>query len=179
MSGIRYEFNTAELERTLGGMVSRVRDRDQALEAIGAMARESIRTNFAEGGRPEKWKKPKTRSGQPLRDTGRLMNSIGQLISGDTVYVGTNLIYAAVHQFGAKKSSFGVFAVKVSAHKRLTRKAFGKQLKFPVWATVKPHVRKTAMPWGDIPARPFMLLQDEDITDMNELLADWIMEGKI
>lgn len=179
MAGIRYELDTADLEGTLDKMVARLRSFDRALETIGALARESIRTNFAESGRPVKWKKLKTRSGQPLRETGRLMNSIGKLVSGNTVYVGTNVVYAAVHHFGAKKGSFGTFAVKVGAYQRLTKQAFGKQLKFPVWATVSAHTRHTALPWGDIPARPFMLLQDEDITDINSLLADWIMEGKI
>jgi phage gpG-like protein len=49
------------------------------------------------------WKplSPWSRSGQPLRDTGRLMNSIASQISGNTLLVGTGVCYALTHQFGA------------------------------------------------------------------------------
>jgi phage gpG-like protein len=40
--------------------------------------------------------------GQPLRDTGRLQRSISSQPDATGVTVGTNLIYARVHQFGAE-----------------------------------------------------------------------------
>lgn len=179
MSATRFEFDSAEIERITGEMADRIRNRKRAMEAIGALAKESVRTNFAEGGRPDKWDPPKYRNGQPLRDTGRLMNSIGKQVDGNKIYVGTNVVYAAVHHFGAKKGSFGTFVHMVKTHQRRATEAFGKQLKFPVWATVPAHAREVSLPWGDIPARPFMLLQDEDVADINDLLETWIMEGKI
>jgi phage virion morphogenesis protein len=179
LSGLRIEFDTSELEHTIGEMAERVTNRKPAMEAIGALAREAVKTNFAAGGRPARWKPVKHRDGQPLRDTGRLMNSIGKRVEGNTVYVGTNVVYAAVHHFGAKMGSFGTVVQQVKAHQRQVTQAFGKQLKFPVWATVPAHARKVAMPWGNIPARPFMLLQDEDVVEIKELLETWIMEGKI
>lgn len=52
--------------------------------------------------------------GQPLVDTGRLRRSIVERAQPNSVTVGTNLIYARVHQFGArikaKKGPFLVFA---------------------------------------------------------------------
>jgi phage gpG-like protein len=107
------------------------------------------------------------------------MNSIGRKVDGNTVYVGTNATYASVHHFGAKKGSFGTFVHMVKSHQRQVTQAFGKQLKFPVWANVHAHAREVSLPWGDIPARPFMLLQDEDVDDIKGLLETWIMEGKI
>lgn len=160
-------------------MADRISNRKRAMEAIGALGRESIKTNFAQGGRPDSWAPLKRRDGQPLRDTGRLMNSIGKQVDGNTVYVGTNVVYAAVHHFGAKKGSFGTVVVPVKTHQRQVTQAFGKQLKFPVWSTVQAHSRKTSLPWGNIQARPFMLLQEEDVVEMSELLETWIMEGKI
>ena len=41
------------------------------------------------------------RQGQPLRDTGRLRGSISPAADASGVTVGTNINYAAVHQFGA------------------------------------------------------------------------------
>lgn len=35
-----------------------------------------------------------------LKDTGRLANSVGWSVSGNSVTVGTNVIYAATHQYG-------------------------------------------------------------------------------
>lgn len=39
--------------------------------------------------------------GNPLRDTGRMRNSITSRVEADGVTIGTNVIYAPVHQFGA------------------------------------------------------------------------------
>lgn len=39
--------------------------------------------------------------------SGNLMNSIHYQISGDLLLVGSNMIYAATQQFGAKKGEFG------------------------------------------------------------------------
>jgi phage gpG-like protein len=44
---------------------------------------------------------PRSRSGQPLLDTGRLRNSIASQITGNTLLVGTNVCYSMTHQFGA------------------------------------------------------------------------------
>ena len=42
----------------------------------------------------------KYRSGIPLNDTGALRQSIDELSDNDTALVGTNMVYAAIHQFG-------------------------------------------------------------------------------
>jgi len=64
----------------------------------GAM-RYAVAQNFKQGGRPE-WLALKYRSGIPLNDTGALRQSIDELSDNDTALVGTNMVYAAIHQFG-------------------------------------------------------------------------------
>ena len=64
----------------------------------GAM-RYAVAQNFKQGGRPE-WLALKYRSGIPLNDTGALRQSIYELSDNDTALVGTNMVYAAIHQFG-------------------------------------------------------------------------------
>ncbi|WP_274571560.1 phage virion morphogenesis protein [Neisseria leonii] len=59
----------------------------------------AVLTNFRQSGRP-KWLGLKYRNGKPLIDTGRLRGSITQLSDNDTALVGTNMVYAAVHNFG-------------------------------------------------------------------------------
>lgn len=170
MSGLVYEINDREFARIVGEIADRVEHQQRALKVIGAIGRESVRSNFGAGGRPQKWPDIKNRSGQPLRDTGRLQNSIGAEVKGDTVYIGTNVVYAPVHHFGAKKGSFGTTVAKVKEHTRIRG---GKSI------TVRAHNRKMKLPWGDIPARPFLLLQDDDVVEIKAILVDWIMEGKL
>jgi len=168
MGGLIVEIHSEELRRHLEKVADRIGNK-ALLAAAGSIVRESVRTNFAAGGRPTKWKAIKARDGQPLRDTGRLQNSITSQVSGDAVYVGTNVKYAAVHQFGAKKGSFGTVVARVREHQR-TRG--GKTY------TVRPHTRKQRLPWGDIPARPFLMVHDEDRVEIEAILADYIIEGK-
>lgn len=115
------KIDDAELQKTLAEIVDRCRNRQQALKAIGAIVRESVRTNFHEGGRPTKWQPSKRgtfdkvpgRTAGTLRDTGRLMNSITSTSDNNRAIVGTNVEYAAVHNFGAKKFSFGTVVAQV------------------------------------------------------------------
>ncbi len=84
-------------------------------DRIGNDLAEMARQGFVHGESPggEPWAPLKFRAGQPLRDTGRLMNSITHRVSRDYIEVGTNVKYAAVHQFGAtirpKRGKFLVF----------------------------------------------------------------------
>lgn len=84
-------------------------------------------------------------SGQALNvRTGRLRRSITQRIeaSADEIsgIVGTNVDYAAVHEYGFKG------AVSVKQHLRLVKEAFGRPLKSPVWSTVRSHSRDVEYP---------------------------------
>lgn len=59
----------------------------------------AVMMNFRQSGRP-KWLGLKYRSGKPLIDTGHLRNSFSTLADNDTARVGTNVVYAAIHNFG-------------------------------------------------------------------------------
>lgn len=171
MSGVILKYDDRDLQRMVRDVAKRMENKREGLRIMGAIGKESIRTNFAQGGRPTKWKELKNRKGQPLRDTNVLMNSITSAVQSDSlVEIGTNKVYAAVHNFGAKKGSFGTVLATVKSHQRTGKS--GKRY------TVGQHSRKMLMPWGDIPAREFMVLQQEDKTEMVAVLADFIMEGK-
>jgi len=177
--GLTITIDDEQVRRLLERIAERGTDLKPALSAVGSLIKESIRTNFAQGGRPTPWKPVKNRDGQPLRDTGRLMNSITRKVTGNEVKVGSNVVYAALHHYGAEKGSFGTFVHMVKSHKRRVTQAFGKPLKFPVWATVHPHAREVSLPIGNIPARPFMLVQDEDMVDIKDILTHYITEGEL
>lgn len=84
-------------------------------------------------------------SGQALNvRTGRLRRSITQRIDASaneiSGIVGTNVDYAAIHEYGFKG------AVSVKQHLRLVKQAFGRPLKSPVWATVGAHSKNVSLP---------------------------------
>ncbi|GLX85057.1 Mu-like prophage FluMu G protein 2 [Thalassotalea loyana] len=73
------------------------------LKTIGQAMVNDFRTGFKRGVAPDgsKWAPLKIRKGQPLRDTGRLQQSINSQLSPAVVEVGTNVFYAPFHHHGA------------------------------------------------------------------------------
>lgn len=83
-------------------------------------------------------------SGQVLNvRTGRLRRSITQkvidLSNGVTGIVGTNVEYAAAHEYGFNEE------VTVKAHLRMIKMAFGKSIN-PKQVNIKAHTRKVNLP---------------------------------
>ena len=98
-----------------------------------------------------------------LQDTGFLKRSIFSYSDDRIASVATNIPYATIHQFGAKKGSIATnLPVKIKEHWRKIER--GKKVK------VKEHTRKINVPFGDIPARPFMVLR-ENYKDMIKKLV--------
>jgi phage virion morphogenesis protein len=73
---------------------------------------------------------------------GHLRDTLRYQASASSLSFGTDRIYGAVHQFGASKGAFGT-----------TR-------------------RGAPIPWGDIPARPWLGLSMEDEGEILEIIAD-------
>lgn len=75
-----------------------------AMNRVGARFVQLVRRSFQTARSPngERWEPLKSRKGEPLRDTGRLMNSIAYIASDTGVTVGTNVKYGIFHQKGAK-----------------------------------------------------------------------------
>lgn len=78
-------------------------------------------------------------SGQVLRTrTGKLRRSINPRVEvTDTAVIGsagTNVIYGRVHEYGG--------TINIREHLRRVKKAFGRELKSPVMATVRAHTAK-------------------------------------
>lgn len=89
-------------------------------------------------------------SGQVLNvKTGTLRRSIAarfETVDGEVrAYVGTNLKYARIHEYGLKGQ------VPVKAHQRMMNVAWGRRVKNPHMIDVRAHAMNV-----NIPARPFM-----------------------
>jgi len=177
MSGviIAVKINDRKVKALLSRMQRNLGDLTPATKIIGSIIRTSIIRNFEKSGRPGKWKKhsrlTEKRRGKGAKIlmaqglAGGLAASINYQAGKNSVKIGTNKIYGAVHQFGAKKGSFGSVTANIKEHLRKGTK-------------VKGHTRKMKLPWGDIPARPFLMVQDEDWTEIRAALSDYITGGK-
>lgn len=102
-----------------------------------------------------------------LRDTNRLYSSITGESSDTEAAVGTNLIYAAIHQLGGEvkipareqdihlgRTNRGKRFVKASAKRKETKRV-----------TIGAHTIT-------IPARPYLYLDDEDQAEIREIVED-------
>lgn len=123
------------------------------LKAIGEDLVESTKRRIELGrdlnGRPFAPNSPVTvaRKGhnRPLIDSGTLLhNTIHYDVQGDTLIVGSSSEYAALQQFGQRKGASG------------------------------KNRRGAPIPWGDIPARPFIGLSQEDETYILRTLTEAI-----
>ena len=106
------ELKDQAVMRLLEKIRSRLGHMLPAMKIIGEIVRTSVVRNFEVGGRPTKWKElsPVTlamrRGDKILRRqgfAGGLMGSIHARAENDQVRIGTNKVYAAVQQLGAKK----------------------------------------------------------------------------
>lgn len=136
-------------------------DKKKVNAASEEVARESTLERFKQGRDPagKLWKASKRAAwsgGKTLVDTATLRNSIHGKADASGFAVGTNLKYAATHQFGdpgrtirAKKSKF---------------------LRFQVDGT---WVRKKSVRIK-IPARPYLGLSDDDLQEIKGTVEDFI-----
>ncbi len=154
------ELKADTLNAGLVQLEGQIADWTPVMEQIGEYLVMSTKERFKKGESPEgaKWapKSATTLARYGARKSNRvdirpLFGPSGALNSqifheaGPThVAVGSNLIYAAVQQFGAGKGQFGNMA------------------------------NGSPIPWGNIPARPFLGLAPEDETNILALVVDYL-----
>jgi len=102
MTSSTITLNDIAVQSALAKLSQAITNKQPVLDAIGADVLKRVQMNFRNSQSPDgvAWAKLKKRQGQPLLDTGRLRNSINYQTNGDSVSIGTNVIYAKVHQFG-------------------------------------------------------------------------------
>lgn len=161
MGGISLEGDVSSLKN----QIKRLSEVD--LKRLNASLAEVVRTStmerFKTGKDPEgnKWdtsRRVRDIGGTTLSDTGALRKSLHSKISGEGFALGTNLKYAATHQFGDKDREIRA------------RKSGG--LHFQIggkWMTVKA-VRVS------IPARPYLGINEDDIKEISATIEDEFME---
>ena len=127
------------------------------MQEIGKELLNSTREQFAEQEDPEgePWAplSPPTRTrkkrnaGKVLTEPGFLRGNLAIRVGRDEVEIGSPSIYAGTHQFGAEAGALGATS------------------------------RGSPIPWGDIPARPFLGLSREDEDIVLRIITDYLADS--
>jgi phage virion morphogenesis protein len=167
---IRVDVTTDDLSLALAGLGEAYSDLTELMQTIGDDMVNSTEENFKEGRDPDgtpwaprspvtlaqyaaRGEKPK---GGPLVGVSKaLSGTISYEARSDGVEWGSNMIYAAVMQFGAKQGAFGA---------RIGKDKNGRDYFM-------------TMPWGDIPARPFLGIGTEDEKAILEAIEDYLKDA--
>lgn len=150
-------------DREVRALLARIKSRLGSTKPLMGVIAETIRTsverNFAASGRPRWTPSARVRDegGQTLSDTGRLRRSFTVQAGDGWAAVGTNVAYAAIHQFGGKTKPHIIRPKKAKALK--TPYGFFKSVKHP---------------GSEIPARPFLMVQDEDWDEIKATINDFL-----
>lgn len=99
---IEIAIDIDSVQKALQDLGAGITNRTTLMETLAGTMANAVAQNFTDGGRPDKWEAPKHRTGSPLIDTGMLKNSITEMSDNDNAMVGTNIVYAAIHNFGGK-----------------------------------------------------------------------------
>lgn len=198
MSGasIKIEVSDQEIAAGLQRLVDAGSDLGPAMRAIGEALLHSTQRRFEakagpDGGRwapfaEETLRRMPARRKPPelLRDTNRLYSSIVFEAASEAVEVGTNVVYAAIHQFGGdivipeRQGSATFETVAEGAGKAKDGRRVGSKLRFAK-ASTRAKTKETksfTVPAHTvhIPARPYLGISEADKVEILAILADQV-----
>jgi len=140
------------------------------MKAIGDRVVEQTKRRFEAGGpAPDgtPWKAPKTPNPKRIRTltvSGHLRDSIRYQMQGNNaVAIGTNKVYAAIHQLGGR----------TAAHIIRPRDKGGL-----FWPGAKHPMKSVRHPGSVIPARPFLGVSKKDSDEIVGIINEWIMNRR-
>ncbi len=152
MPEIEFKINDTELQNTLKTIMNRMGNILPAARLMGEIALESITTNFEEGGRPAKWKPLAKRT---IKERTRQGKWPGRILvrQGHAGGLMGAIAYTPMND-----------RVIVHANK--------------VYARIHHYGGKAGKGRKvTIPARPYLMIQDEDWAEMRAALNDYIFRG--
>jgi len=152
-------LDDTETRAALDAIRRKMADLSPVWDEIGSALVSATQRRFETGVGPDgrEWKKSaraEAEGGQTLVDGNRLRTSLTYTTDHDGATVGSNLIYAGVHQHGG--------IVKAKSGGKLKFKIGGK------WVAVSR---------VDIPARPYLGLDADDKAEILAILNDYLREA--
>ncbi|PLL41683.1 phage virion morphogenesis protein [Klebsiella michiganensis] len=172
-------FDVTDFEHSLGELIRSFEDRAPLMRMLAGLMEDSVQENFEQQGRP-KWQHWKSnaywvqrRGGKILQRSGRLAASITAYSDNDMATVGTNVVYAGIHQSGGK---INIPARSQQAYYRQNKDGtlnnqFARKSKanYSEWHTIPAYEI-------NMPARPFLHLTESDVSAMEEKSANYFSQ---
>lgn len=163
-ASIKVTFDDAEVVRALDRLAGAGKDLAPAMREIGEHLLNTTRQRFTDEEAPdgtpwaplsETTKRRKRRNAEKILTESGALRGHGLVYRAgrDRVEVGSPLIYAGTHQFGAAKGAFG-----------------------PTPNPLPNVSGEISIPWGDIPARPFLGVSDDDPRKILAIVNDHLTE---
>ena len=153
---IHIEIDDDKAQAALNRLIAAGTDTTPLMKDIGEYLLRTTKDRFVEQKAPNgtPWaalssatKKRKKRNAEKiLTESGILRGQLTFQVGPDSVLVGSPTIYAGTHQFGASKGAYGTTS------------------------------KGAPIPWGDIPARPFLGLSGDDATEIEALVNRYVAE---
>lgn len=162
MPEITFELDTSSLQNALKRLLSATQDTKAVMADIGLALVENAQARFRSNIDPDgqAWKpseRARREGGRTLLDHGHLRDSITYVATNDRLEVGTNAVYAPIHQFGGKTPPHKVAAKRAKALRFNGR--FAKSVNHP---------------GSDIPARPYLGFSPDDEREVLGIIEDHI-----
>lgn len=169
---IEIEINDARVASAFRALEAALSDMSPAMYEIGENMVRSTQDRMQKGLEPDgsafaprspvtlgRYKAQGQKYGpHPLWLTSTMRQNIAYAADRDSVAWGSNAIQAAVMQFGAEQGEFGAAIGR-------TRPSEKRQ---------KSQDYFTPLPWGRIPARPFLGLSEQDRGDVIDIVGEWL-----
>lgn len=132
---IEIRIDNAELQKVLAKLISKTQNLRPLMKNIAGIMADSVEENFDKEGRPDKWTplakstiKQRTKKGywpgRILQMRGELASSITNYYDDTSAIVGTNKVYAAIHQFGGNAGRNKKVKIPARPYLKLTEKEF-------------------------------------------------------
>jgi phage gpG-like protein len=169
----------------ISGAARRAGNLSRPLKIIGTYMLRSIAKNFQAGGRPEKWQQSLRARLQGKKTGGRLSSATTFKATAKKLILSNNKIGARIFHKGGdiKPKSKKALTVPISKQ-ALGKKASDFDNTFVIKGIIFQKRARKPIPLFalkkkvTIPARPFLLAQDEDERFINDRISDWLVEGK-
>jgi len=166
MLSAKISVDDRQVRTMLTGLTTRLKEPEKPLRECGPVLLRSIAKTFKAGGRPLRWKPSRRalKGGKTLIDTARLMRSISMQVTGKILRVGTSVKYAAIHQLGGRIPARVVLPKRAKALRWIDKSG---TVRFAKKVTIGP---------TDIPARPFLVIQDADWRVFRRIFEDYLVQ---
>ncbi|MCL2872963.1 MAG: phage virion morphogenesis protein [Betaproteobacteria bacterium] len=179
------------VRRVLAVLSKTADDFTPRMKAIAGVLDDETEQNFDEQGRPP-WtplakstlkRRPDRADGMILQDTGRLKASISTSYGKDFAVIGSNSVYARIHQLGGSikvGERTGAVRLRTDKNGELVRQRGHPNL---ARFAKKSHKQAILKPWAsggyeiDIPARPYLQISSEGWQEIGAIVGDVMDEA--